>query len=97
MTSRELDDRIFGVEGLMDYRAVLDMEHGRERLGIEFLAAAGNDRLEGDVADAVRRVPAVAVALEFGTLVLGPMLRVEAFSPSHTIKRCISDQRGSTP
>lgn len=97
MTSRELDDRIFGVEGLMDYRAVLDMEYGRERLGIEFLAAAGHDRLEGDVADAVRRVPAVAVALEFGTLVLGPMRRVKAFSPSHTIKRCISDQRGSTP
>lgn len=96
VTSRELDDRIFGVEGLMDYRATLDTDNGRERLVIEFLAAEGHDRLEGDVAGAVKRVPAVAVALEFGTLVLGPMRRVEAFSPSHTIKRGISDQRGST-
>jgi len=97
VTSRDLDDRIFGVEGLLDYRATLDMENGRERLGIEYLAEAGHDQLERHVADALKRVPAVAVALELGTLFLGFMRRVEAFSPSHTVKRNICDQRGSTP
>lgn len=97
VTSRELDDSIFGVEGLLDYRVTLDKKDGRERLAIEFLATAGHGCWEREVTDALLRVPAVAVALELGTLVLGPMRRVDAFSPSHTIKRSICDQRGSMP
>lgn len=97
VTSRELDDRIFGVEGLLDYRATLDLENGRERLGIEFLAGQRHGALEGEMTQALMRIPAVAGALGVGTLVLGAMRRVDAFSPSHTLKRSISDQRGSTP
>ena len=97
MTSRDLDDRIFGVDGLLDYRAVLHTQQGRDSLGIEFLAGAGHDRLEREVAQAAMRVPAVAAAVEFGALALGPMRRVDAFSPSHTVKRTITDQRGSMP
>jgi phenylacetate-coenzyme A ligase PaaK-like adenylate-forming protein len=97
VTSQDLDDRIFDVEGLLDYRATLAMENGRERLDIEYLAGAGHDHLERQVADALARVPALAVALELGTLVRGSMRRVETFSPSHTVKRSLADQRGSTP
>lgn len=97
VTSRDLDDRIFGVDGLLDYRAVLHTQQGRDSLGIEFLAGAGHDRLEREVAQAAMRVPAVAAAVEFGALALGPMRRVDAFSPSHTVKRTITDQRGSMP
>ena len=95
LTSRDLDDTLFGVAGLLDYRATLDVDGGFERLGIEFLAGQGHDPLESGIARALRRVPAVAAALDLGTLVLGPMRRVEAFSPSHTVKRTIFDQRGS--
>ena len=96
LTSRELDDRLFDVEGLLDYRATLDCGGGSDRLGIEFLAGAGHDHLERDLGAALWRVPGVAAALELGTLALGPMRRVDAFSPSHTVKRTIFDQRGST-
>jgi hypothetical protein len=94
VTSRELDDMLFDVEGLLDYRATLGSGGGREHLVIEFQAGAGHERLERDMERALGRVPGVAAALGIGTLVLGPMRRVEAFSPSHTVKRTISDQRG---
>ena len=96
VTSRELDDRLFDLDGLLDYRATLDCGGGSDRLSIEFLAGAGHELLERDLGLALRRVPGVAVALELGTLALGPMRRVDAFSPSHTVKRTIFDQRGST-
>jgi phenylacetate-coenzyme A ligase PaaK-like adenylate-forming protein len=95
LTSQDLDDTLFGVDGLLDYRATLDVENGVERLGIEILTGQGHDPLEDAVSRALRRVPAVAAALELGALALGPMRRVEAFSPSHTVKRTIFDQRGS--
>lgn len=96
LSSRELDDRLFEVDGLLDYRATLEGGGGMDRLGIEFLAGPGHDRLARDMELALRRVPGVAAALELGSLALGPMRRVDAFSPSHTVKRTISDQRGST-
>jgi hypothetical protein len=95
LTSQDLDDTLFGVDGLLDYRATLDVENGVERLGIEILAGQGHDPLEDAIGRALRGVPAVAAVLELGTLALGPMRRVEAFSPSHTVKRTIFDQRGS--
>jgi phenylacetate-coenzyme A ligase PaaK-like adenylate-forming protein len=97
LTSQDLDDVLFGVEGLFDYRATLDAADGMDRLGIEFLAGPGHDRLERDLEQALRRVPAVAAAQGLGSLELGPMRRVGAFSPSHTVKRTITDQRGRTP
>lgn len=85
------------VDGLLDYRAILDTRQGRDSLGIEFLAGAGHVHLEREVTQALMRVPAVAATVESGTLALGPMRRVDAFSPSHTVKRTITDQRGSMP
>ncbi|WP_051306862.1 DVU_1553 family AMP-dependent CoA ligase [Desulfomicrobium escambiense] len=96
LTSRELDDRLFDVEGLLDYRATLESCAGADRLGVEFRAGAGHEHLERDLGLALRRVPGVAAALELGSLSLAPMRRVEVFSPSHTVKRTINDQRGST-
>jgi hypothetical protein len=95
LTGQDLDDRLFAVDGLLDYRATLSLADGLERLGIEFLAGSGHERLENEVVRSLRRVPAVAAALDLGSLVLGPMRRVDAFSPSHTVKRTLSDQRGS--
>lgn len=96
LTSQTLDEALFALEGLLDYRATLDAAQGGDRLGIEFLARPGHDHLERDIVLAVERVPAVAAGLGRG-LLLGPMRRVAAFSPSHTVKRTLADLRGSTP
>ena len=68
----------------------------RDRLGIEYLAGRGREVPHGDMERALLRIPAVAAAVGSGTLIFGPMNRVQAFSPSHTVKRTISDLRGST-
>lgn len=96
LTCRELDDRLFELDGLLDYRSTLGSVGGRDCLDIEFQAGAGHERLERELEEALRSVSGVAAALELGTLFLGPMQRVDAFSPSHTVKRTIIDQRGST-
>ncbi|NLW80124.1 MAG: phenylacetate--CoA ligase [Desulfovibrionales bacterium] len=97
VTSRELDDSLFDLDGLVDYRASLWSAGGRDHLDIEFQAGSGHEHLERDLGLALRRVPGVAAALQLGTLILGSMRRVDSFSPSHTLKRTIFDQRRSTP
>lgn len=96
LTSQALDEVLFALDGLLDYRATVDAADDGERLGIEFLARPGHDQLERDIAQAVKRIPAVVAGLGHGFF-LGPMRRVSAFSPSHTVKRTIADLRGSTP
>lgn len=96
LTSQTLDEVLFALDGLLDYRATVDAAEDGERLGIEFLARPGHDQLERDIAQAVKRIPAVVAGLGHGFF-LGPMRRVSAFSPSHTVKRTIADLRGSTP
>ena len=96
LTSQALDDTLFEVDGLLDYRATLEKAVGRDRLGIEYLAGRGREVPHGDMERALLRIPAVAAAVGSGTLIFGPMNRVQAFSPSHTVKRTISDLRGST-
>lgn len=96
LTSQALDEVLFALDGLLDYRATVDAAEDGDRLGIEFLARPGHDRLERDVVLALERIPAVAAGLGRG-LMLGPVRRAPAFSPSHTVKRTIADLRGSTP
>lgn len=95
LASQDLDDVLFGIDGLLDYRASLATRGGQERLGIEFLCRSGHEHMQRELVRALERVPAVAAALELGSLGLDPMRRVETFSPSHTAKRTISDIRGS--
>lgn len=96
LTSQTLDEVLFALDGLLDYRATVGAAEDEERLGIEFLARPGHDQLERDIALALERIPSVAAGLGRG-LMLGPVRRVAVFSPSHTVKRTIADLRGSTP
>jgi phenylacetate-coenzyme A ligase PaaK-like adenylate-forming protein len=95
LTSQDLDDRLFAVNGLLDYRATVQGQRGAERLVLEFLSLSGHGPHLRDVESALLQVPAVAAAVGLGTLSLGALQRVDAFSPSHTVKRTIADQRGS--
>jgi len=97
VTSQDLDDALFALDGLLDYRATLGHSNGYDLLGIEFLARAGHEFVDLKIPLTLAKVPAIASALAQGGLRLGPMLRVSSFSPSHTVKRTLFDQRGSRP
>ena len=97
VTSQDLDDVLFALDGLLDYRATLGHAKGCDLLGIEFLARPGHEFVDLEIPPTLAKVPAIASALENGGLRLGSMLRVPSFSPSHTVKRTLFDQRGSRP
>lgn len=95
LTSQLLDDTIFAVPGLWDYRATLDYHKGQQRLSLDFLASPQNQPQSQDLGHALQQIPVLAQALYSGQLLLGPLAQVQAFAPSHTIKRTINDQRGA--
>ena len=95
VTTQDLDDALFALDGLLDYRATLGHSNGCDLLGIEFLARPGHEHVDLKISQALAKIPAIASALAQGGLRLGPMLRVSSFSPSHTVKRTLLDQRGS--
>lgn len=97
VTSQDFDDALFALDGLLDYRATLGHSNGCDLLGIEFLARPGHEHVDRELSLTLAKVPAIASALAHGGLMFGPMLRVSSFSPSHTVKRTLLDQRGSRP
>jgi len=89
--SQDLDDALFGIEGLLDFRARL--ESGRpESIHIEYLArreyAAGNE-----IRKSLFNIPAVLDAVKDGQLIIGDIGQIPKFSASHTMKRSILDRR----
>ncbi len=92
MTSQELDDTLFLVPGLLDYRAVLT-GNDRERLDIEFLSRTDDCAIRKRMEQILVDMPTIASALKTGRFELGSVQAVSAFSPSHTIKRTIADHR----
>ena len=97
VTSKDLDDALFALDGLLDYRATLGHSSGRDLLGVEYLARPGHEVVNMEILLTLAKVPAIGSALVHGGLRLGPMLRVSSFSPSHNVKRTLFDQRGSRP
>lgn len=93
LCSQDLDDRLFAVGGLLDYRATLRTQDGVDFLGVEFLTIKDGSGMEDALSRAMLAVPAVTTAVRTGGLRCGVPRRVAAFSPSHTFKRTICDQR----
>lgn len=94
IASHMLDDALFALDGLMDYRATLGSD-ATEWLDVEFLAGPEHGQLGHTIRLAVNRIPAIARAMATGDLEIRTR-RVDFFSPSHTAKRTILDQRGRT-
>ena len=66
-----LDEALFTVPGLLDYRAALHSEHGRRRLKLTVQAAeGGRPALAAEVERAVAAVPALGRRLAVGDIVL---------------------------
>ncbi len=92
--SQDLDDLLFAIPGLLDYRATLSRRE-RERLEIDFLLQAGDNATGEEIRRMLLQVPAVIDSLSGGGLELGPIRPVTGFAASHTVKRTILDQRHS--
>jgi len=92
LLSQDLDDRLFEIDGLLDYRLTLTRSTCEE-LQVEFLAANKADRIKEEIGQKLHRIPAVADNLADGKIAIGTIRRVAGFAPTHTVKRTILDQR----
>ena len=91
--SQELDDQLFAIPGLLDYRAYLDRQ-GKDRLHLQFVFRAEGDGIRELIQSAVAKIPAIADNLTGGGLVWGACQQVKEFAVSHTVKRTLQDTRG---
>jgi len=91
--SQDLDDILYHIPGLLDYRLILD---GKEPLlHGEIVATTGADSLIEDFRQKLLRVPTIHASLAAGRLRLGKIRRVAHFTPTHTVKRTILDLRST--
>nr|WP_232362546.1 AMP-binding protein [Desulfogranum mediterraneum] len=90
--SQEVDDLLFRIPGLLDYRLRLDHEQ-RDRLHLDYLALAEARQLKEPLRAALISLPAIRDSLGCGKLVLGQFQQVDSFAAIHTLKRTIIDQR----
>jgi phenylacetate-CoA ligase len=90
--SQDLDDHLFQIPGLLDYRATLDRE-GKGRLHIAYLAVPSAGRIGEQIAGKLMEVPAVEKAALGGSLKVGEIIQVKQFTASHTVKQTILDLR----
>lgn len=92
----DLDDTLFSVSELLDYRAVLNDCEGHDQLNI--IIDAGSRQDEGvlnKVRNALMETQALRDAIDDGSVTLGP-LTFDLLNPTETsaFKRSVSDQRG---
>ena len=95
LTSQAMDDLLFQVAGLLDYRLTLE-HNGLDRLAIEYLADSRDSRIETverDMYRLLRNMPEISKLLESGDLLLENIQQVGRFAPTHTQKRTILDLR----
>lgn len=97
LCSQDLDDILFQLPGLLDYRVTLAGDCA-ETLGFEFIASHSEKNEKGDtVAREMKRlliaVPEIARLIESGKLLFEKFQQVESFAPAHTLKRTILDIR----
>ncbi|MFT5700079.1 MAG: phenylacetate-CoA ligase [Desulforhopalus sp.] len=90
--SQSLDDILFQVPGLLDYRATLDHE-GVDRLTIDYIANSDDSQIAETIHTLVSDKPEIFRLKEMGLLHVEKINKVECFAPTHTIKRTVLDIR----
>jgi len=90
--NQTLDDVLFQVPGLLDYRATLTHK-GVDRLAIEYIASSDGRRVGDTMRQFISTIPELSGAEEMGMLHIDNFIHVESFTPSHTFKRTILDLR----
>lgn len=89
---QSLDDILFQVPGLLDYRATLDHK-GVDRLAIEYISSSGDRRIAETMHQLITNISEISGAEEMGMLHVDNFTHVKRFAPSHTLKRTILDLR----
>jgi hypothetical protein len=91
----ELDEALFPLSGLLDFRATLTRENGRDRLHIEIDAMECDaERMVFHARSALDAIPSVRAGCRKGLLRLSVAVwREENISSKCTGKRKINDQR----
>ncbi|GEM_PF-45427 len=90
--SQDLDDHLYLIPGLLDYRIILDKD-GPDRLHAELLATGDEIAILDHFRQKLLLIPAIRASLADGRLLLGTIRRVTGFAATHTIKRTILDLR----
>ena len=90
--SHQLDDLLFTISGLLDYRAIVS-DAGGDSLLIEYLAGLEGNNIAATIRTQLRQQPVIRTALANGSLSIGDIRQVGNFSVNHTEKRTILDQR----
>ncbi len=91
--SQDIDDILFNLDGLVDYRIRLDRKK-TDRIHVEHQTT--DEAADNKLIEMLHQVPAIAQALANGKLQLSEVNQVEHFTATHTIKRTIVDQRSNT-
>jgi phenylacetate-CoA ligase len=93
LRQEELDEALFAIPGLMDFRVYLEWDAG-DVLHTEYVTEGVGSGLGTKICRALAGVPQLARALAGGSLSLDRPEPVAALAASHTIKRIVMDQRG---
>jgi uncharacterized radical SAM superfamily Fe-S cluster-containing enzyme/phenylacetate-coenzyme A ligase PaaK-like adenylate-forming protein len=92
LCSPDLDDLLYHIPGLIDYRIILDRDVV-DRLHGEFVITAGGDDTLTQIREKLLQLPAIGDSLADGRLTMAGLNRVSSFTVTHTIKRTILDLR----
>ena len=92
--SQDLDDVLYAIPGLLDYRIIIDAQ-GPERLHAELLATGAGTAIVEHFRQKILLIPAIHDSVAAGRLLLGTIRRVTGFAATHTVKRTILDLRST--
>lgn len=86
--THQLDDTLFAIDNLMDYRATIHREN-IDTLNIEYLVSTPSCDLSEEIARQVKSIETIRQAIKCGLLLIGNIVAVDHFPPDHTVKRTI--------
>lgn len=92
ISSQYLDDILYQVVGLVDYRVTLS-RGDVERLDLEYIADSGAKEVGREIDQLLRMLPEIAPMLGAKDSLPKNMQQVERFASTHTLKRTILDLR----
>lgn len=91
----ELDEALFALPGLADFRVFLDRGRGKEDvLTVEYVPIRPGLDLGPEITDTLAGMETLSPALKSGGLALARPQAADKLAVSHTIKRVVVDRRG---
>ncbi len=92
--SQDLDDLLFQIPELLDYRVTLDRTE-MDRLHVDFVAVRDRSGIADEIRHLLLRIPAIRDNLAGSKILIGRIRQVKGFAANHTVKRTVLDQRST--